>query len=203
MKQENNTNNNILSKNKSSPMKKGIIFRIIAWIIMLVGGTLLGILLDRIWFPLLWHSAIFHILIFIPGTLLMWLVFHTSRVTGRLLAKQGREGEIPRMETNRLVVDGIYGCMRHPMHLGLLFFPLSLAMILGSTTFIIMIAPLEMLLMIFMIKILEEPEAIAKFGDQYREYMKNVPMFNFSPKCLRYLFSPAENENKTENENQK
>ncbi|MHA1728749.1 MAG: methyltransferase family protein [Promethearchaeota archaeon] len=92
------------------------------------------------------------------------------------------------METNRLVTDGIYGCIHHPMHLGLLFFTLSLALILGSPTFIFLIAPIEMILMVLMIKTLEEPEVIAKFSDEYHKYMRNVPMFNLRPKCLRYLF---------------
>jgi len=31
----------------------------------------------------------------------------------------------PRLETNKLVSTGVYDCMRHPMHFGLLFFPWS------------------------------------------------------------------------------
>ncbi len=170
-----------------------MLFRAIVWILMLGGGALLGISLDRTWSPFLWHSVLFHGITFILGATLMWLVFRISRNTGRLLAREGREGEMPRMETNRLVTEGVYGCMRHPMHLGLLFFPLSLALLLGSPTFIFLIAPLEMLLMVAMIKLLEEPEAIAKFGEAYRAYRRRVPMFNLRPACLRYLLQTVEN----------
>ena len=93
-----------------------------------------------------------------------------------------------RRETNKLVRSGVYSCMRHPMHFGLLFFPLSLALIAGSVSFIVIIAPLEMILMVVMIKLLEEREAIAKFGEEYVRYMKEVPMFNLRPECLKKLF---------------
>ncbi|MHA1228444.1 MAG: methyltransferase family protein, partial [Candidatus Hodarchaeales archaeon] len=82
---------------------------------------------------------------------------------------------------------GFWECMRHPMHLALLFFPLSVALILGSPTFIIILAPLEILIMLAMIKFIEEPEAISKFGDAYREYQKQVPMFNLRPECWLQL----------------
>ena len=77
--------------------------------------------------------------------------------------------------------------MRHPMHFGLLFFPWSLALILGSPTFILIIAPLEMAFMVAMIKLAEEPEAIRKFGDAYRQYQQQVPMFSLRRVCLRQL----------------
>ncbi|MCF2141741.1 MAG: isoprenylcysteine carboxylmethyltransferase family protein [Candidatus Lokiarchaeota archaeon] len=183
MKQENHNNADV------KKIKGGMIIRIAVWVLMMFGGAILGIIIDQSLFPFLWKSILFHILSFIPGVFLMWAVFRISKVTGRFLARFGREGDIPRMETNKLVTDGIYGCMRHPMHLGLLFFPFSFALLIGSPTFIIIIAPLEMLFILMLIKIVEEPEAIAKFGDDYLNYMKKVPMFNFRIKCLKYLFN--------------
>ena len=161
--------------------------RIIIWVIMLVGGGALGLWLDGRWFRPLLVSPLFHIVTLIAGTLLLRWVMRVSRATGRLLARRGREGEVPRMETNKLVTDGIYRCMRHPMHFGLLFFPWSLALILGSPTFILIIAPLEMAFLVAMIKLAEEPEAIRKFGDAYRQYQQQVPMFSLRRVCLRQL----------------
>ena len=54
---------------------------------------------------------------------------------------------------------------------------------------IMVIAPLEILFMLVMIKFGEEPEAIRKFGDAYREYQKQVPMFNLRSGCLRQLLN--------------
>jgi len=161
--------------------------RIIIWLIMLIGGAVLGLILDGIYFPVLRASIVWHILSFALGLALLKLVLTISRNTGRWLAKLGREGDIPRMQTNRLAKEGPYSCMRHPMHMGLFLFPFVVALLVGSASFILIIAPLEVLLMIIMIIFLEEPEAIAKFGDEYREYMATTPRFNLSGSCLKYL----------------
>jgi protein-S-isoprenylcysteine O-methyltransferase Ste14 len=161
--------------------------RLLLWIIMLVGGGALGIYLDWQWFRPLFLNPIFHLITLILGLILLKFVMQVSRYTGRLLAQRGREGDIPRMDTNKLVTDDIYNCMRHPMHLGLLFFPWAVALILGSPTFILFIAPLEMVFMVVLIKLVEEREAIHKFGDDYRQYQARTPMFNLRPSCLRML----------------
>ena len=157
------------------------------WIIMLFGGAALGLWLDVRHYYYILTNIWFHLIIFIPGAFLLWAVLRASKNTGRLLAREGRKGDLPRMETNQLVTTGMYGCMRHPMHLALMFFPLSLALIIGSPTFIIVIAPAEMIFMVIMIRLVEEPEAIRKFGSAYKEYMKQVPMFSFRRECLKQL----------------
>lgn len=154
---------------------------------MLIGGAVFGIVLDGHYFPVLQVSLLWHIISFVLGLALLKLVLTISRNTGRWLAKLGQEGDIPRMQTNRLATKGPYSCMRHPMHMGLFLFPFVIALIVGSPMFILVIAPLEVLLMIIMIIFLEEPEAIAKFGDKYKAYMAKTPRFNLSPNCLKYL----------------
>jgi len=42
--------------------------------------------------------------------------------------------------------------------------------------------------LVMMIRFVEEPEAIRKFGDSYIEYMRHVPPFNLKPSCLAMLF---------------
>jgi len=118
------------------------------------------------------------------------MVMLISRNTGRFLAKHGREGNIPRFSTNILVTTGMYECMRHPMHLGLLFFPVSFALIIGSPAFITIIAPGEILLIILLVKLVEEPEAQRKFGEVYKSYKKTTPMFSLRKRCLKMLLDP-------------
>ena len=163
--------------------------RILIWVVMIMGGGALGVWLDWRWFHELFVNPVFHLATLVVGILLLRLVMRVSRFTGRLLARLGRDGELPRMDTNKLVTTGVYGCMRHPMHLGLLFFPMSVAWILGSPSFILVIAPLEMLFLLAMIKVVEEPEAMRKFGDAYREYRKEVPMFSFRSSCWRQMLN--------------
>lgn len=162
--------------------------RIIVWFILLPGGLIAAITLDLHFFRTVFSSLSFHIVSSLFGLMLLRLVVNASRKTGRLLAREGRVGKLPRMETNRLVTTGIYGCMRHPMHLGLLFFPLAVGLVAGSPSFILLFAPLEAFFILVMLKFYEEPEAIRKFGDEYRAYQRRVPMFDFSVECLRELF---------------
>ncbi len=175
-----------------------VMFRLVVWLIMIVGGIWGGLLLDRVLFPLIYKSVTAHVIGFIIGLLLLNVVMAISRNTGRTLAKLGREGELPRMETNRLVTEGVYKMMRHPMHLGLLLFPFAFAFMAGSPSFVMIIAPIEALFMIVMIKLVEEPEALRKFGDEYRVYMKTTPWFCIKPSCLKMLLKKVEkNDTKT------
>jgi len=166
--------------------------RILIWFVMLIGGGILGFYLDSKLFINFPSNLIFHTITFIIGISLLILVLRISKNTGRTLAEFGRKGEIKRMETNVLVTEGIYKYMRHPMHLGLLFFPMSFALILGSLSFILIIAPAEALFMLIMIKFAEEPEAIKKFGNDYLEYKKKAPWFCFKIKCLKKLLNFSE-----------
>jgi protein-S-isoprenylcysteine O-methyltransferase Ste14 len=168
-------------------LSKGNLFRILMWILMLIGGGILSIYFDKIYFYKWFNSLTFHIITLIPGYILLKIVLKISRNTGKYLSMEGREGNIPRLQTNKLVTTGIYACMRHPMHLGLWFFPLAFALLLGSPTFIFILAPVEMLLMIILIKLIEEPEAEKKFGEAYRKYKKEVPFFSFKKDCLQEL----------------
>ncbi len=164
----------------------------LVWLVMLVGGVWGGFLLDARLFPHLYGNLWVHLTSFFIGLVLLRLVMAVSRNTGRTLAKYGREGDLPRMETNRLVTEGVYRYMRHPMHLGLLLFPFAFAFLAGSPSFVLMIAPLEVIFMLLMIKWVEEPEAIRKFGDTYLDYMKSTPWFCLKKKCLKMLFQKVE-----------
>jgi protein-S-isoprenylcysteine O-methyltransferase Ste14 len=69
---------------------------------------------------------------------------------------------------HRLVTGGPYRLIRHPIYLGEIFFGLSIPMILGSFYgFIIMLAPIPMLLYRIMI---EEKILVSRFGQEYLDY---------------------------------
>lgn len=161
--------------------------RIFVWIVMMVGGAALGLSLDAILFENIHTDILFHSISSAIGFLLSLMIIRISKNTGRTLAKYGRKGNLKRMETNVLVTQGAYKYMRHPMHFGLLLFPLSIAFLIGSLSFILIIAPVEMILMLIMIKYYEEPAAIKKFGKEYLEYKKQVPWFCFKINCLKEL----------------
>ncbi len=165
-----------------------MVIRVILWIIILSGGIAVSLYMDynvvHIHVNFTWH-----IILFIMGFLLLRIILYTSAYTGKLLKKLGKKGEVPKFETNRLIREDIYSCMRHPMHLGLLFLPESIGFMMGSPSFILIVGPSIMLIMIIMIKLFEEKEAEKKFGKEYREYKKEVPMFSLSPSCLKYFLT--------------
>ncbi len=166
--------------------------RIFVWFFLLIGGSIGGIFLDLALFPKVINSLLFHIISFVIGIVLFYIVITISKNTGRTLAKYGREGDLPRLETNKLVKNGVYAYMRHPMHLGLILFPFAVAFLVGSLSFILIISPLEAVLILLLIKLVEEPEARQKFGKEYELYEKNTPAFCFKARCIRMLFKKVE-----------
>jgi len=161
--------------------------RIIIWITLIIGGSIFGYYLDSLMFEGVRQNIIFHIISLLIGVFLLFLVMKISKNTGRSLAKYGRKGKLKRMQTNVLAKQGIYKYMRHPMHLGLFLFPLGIAFLIGSPSFILIIAPIEIIFMLLMIKLVEEPGTINKFGEEYLNYKKQVPWFCFKIKCLKEL----------------
>jgi len=162
-----------------------VAIRLFLWLVMIIGGAVYSIAKD--WGTGLFESVWFHLLTAITGTVLLVLAFRAAANGGRELTK-GRVGDIPRMETNRLVTTGIYSCMRHPMLFGLTLLPLGWAFLLGSPTFITFVAPLEMLFIVVMVIVFEEREVKRKFGDAYESYRRKVPMVSFKRKWVKALF---------------
>ena len=163
-----------------------VIIRIVLWLLLLIGGAMVGIVLD--WNSPLFGSPFFHLLSAFAGLIVLYFSFRAAANGGKELSR-GRVGDIPRLETNRLVTSGIYGCMRHPMLFGLTLLPMGWALLIGSPTFIVKIAPVEMLFIILMVVIFEEREAEGKFGEAYRRYRESVPIVSFRMECLKRLFA--------------
>jgi protein-S-isoprenylcysteine O-methyltransferase Ste14 len=163
-----------------------VVIRIILWFAMLFGGAFVSLRIDQN--TPLFHNGWFHLLSAIIGIFIIILAFRSAGNGGRELTK-GRVGDIPRLETNKLVTTGIYSCMRHPMLFGLTLLPLGWAFLIGSPTFITTIAPCEMLFIVFMVIVFEEREVKQKFNQEYEVYRKKVPLVSFKKKCLKMLFA--------------
>ena len=63
------------------------------------------------------------------------------------------------------------------MLLGLFIFLLGLGLLLGSLSLIFVFTPIFILINVLYLKAIEEKEMEKKFGKQYVEYKKRVPMF--------------------------
>jgi protein-S-isoprenylcysteine O-methyltransferase Ste14 len=115
---------------------------------------------------------------FSPVHLFSWflLIFSIYPVTaGFYLLKRTGKPDSNFENTSVLVKSGIYGFIRHPLYLSV--FLLGTGIMLKDT------GPLQILLgtvntvAIILTALVEEKEMISKFGDTYREYMKETKMF--------------------------
>jgi len=93
-----------------------------------------------------------------------------------------RRGGLGHDETIILFKNGVYGVVRHPGGLGFMLFPILLPIIISPY---VPFTPLSIAAIIVMIAYLyygvwlEERMDIDKWGDEYRQYMREVPRFNF------------------------
>ena len=116
-----------------------------------------------------WWSLVLGWLIIVPGFLIMFwpvIAFFSTRGT-----------PVPFNPPPKLITSGLYAYIRNPMLLGLFIFMLGLGILLGSLSLIFIFTPLFIALNGFYIKAIEEKEMEKKFGQEYLEYKKRVPMF--------------------------
>jgi protein-S-isoprenylcysteine O-methyltransferase Ste14 len=84
---------------------------------------------------------------------------------------------VPLSPPPKLITTGLYAYIRNPMALGALLILEGLGFYYGSLSLIIFFAPLPVVLYALEIKAVEEPELELRFGNEYVEYKKKVPMF--------------------------
>ena len=110
------------------------------------------------------------------GVLLLGVAGYMARVSLRIVFGERRQ-------TPQVIRKGVFGVVRHPMYLsemllylGLLFVVPSLA---AAGVLVIAIAFLHR------ISRHEERRLVARFGDEYREYIQDVPMWVPRPRWTR------------------
>lgn len=79
-------------------------------------------------------------------------------------------------ETTVLIEGTIFGIIRHPLYLGFALWGIGQILAIQSTISIIL--GIIAILCAWMASKKEDEFNIMKFGDDYREYMKKVPMWN-------------------------
>ena len=122
----------------------------------------------RVWFvdPLSLNQIISWILL----TISLYAV-----TTGYLLLKRKGKPTVNFENTSLLVTSGIYGFIRHPLYLSV--FLLGTGVMLKNTEPVQLILGVVNLVAVYITARIEENEMIAKFGDEYRQYMKGTKMF--------------------------
>ena len=154
--------------------------RFAVWALMVGGGAVAS----KAWLDTLIPVDL-NPLISVPvGVGLLALIMWAARCTGRWLARYGKAEGAGFGEISRLVREGPYSCMRHPMHLFLSLFPIAVGLIIVSPSMALVLGPAETVLVLLMAVTLDERESTERFGDEYLEYRKEVPAFNLRPSCL-------------------
>jgi protein-S-isoprenylcysteine O-methyltransferase Ste14 len=115
---------------------------------------------------------------FSPIHIVSWLllIFSIYPVTaGFILLKREGKPDNNFENTSALVKSGIYGYIRHPLYLSIfllgtgimLKYPGALQLIFGAANMVALVIT----------ALTEEKEMIARFGEDYRRYMKETKMF--------------------------
>ncbi|UCE08928.1 MAG: isoprenylcysteine carboxylmethyltransferase family protein [Candidatus Thorarchaeota archaeon] len=116
-------------------------------------------------------------------------------VTTYLLAKVGEGSAAPWDPPKYLVIEGIYRHVRNPMVVGVLFTVLGEAVLFGSVPLFLLFVALFLGNHILFIK-QEEPELLERFGEEYKQYLANVP--RWLPRLRPWIAQSTEPKNESE-----
>ncbi len=152
--------------------------RLIFWIVLTSISIGTGLLLDLDFIK----TNNFTLYIRLIGLVGMILAHFLLKRTGKLLRLFG-ECELWGWST-KLIVKNVYKCVRHPHHLGVGIFMTFLGLLIGYPVTCIVITFTQWLWIFLFVIFIEEKECFEKFGDEYQEYRKNVPMFFGNPICI-------------------
>jgi protein-S-isoprenylcysteine O-methyltransferase Ste14 len=115
-----------------------------------------------------WSLGLGWLLTIVGWFIMFWPVIAFFRTRGT---------PVPFNPPPKLITNGLYAYVRNPMILGLFIFMLGLGVLLGSLSLIFIFTPLFIVLNVLYIQAIEEKEMEKKFGREYLEYKKRVPMF--------------------------
>ena len=97
-----------------------------------------------------------------------WSGFHFLRVKGT---------PVPFNPPPEVVTSGPYRYARNPMLTGVFLFLFGLGFAFDSFSLVLFFTPLFILINVWELKEIEEPELVKRFGDEYIEYRRRTPMF--------------------------
>ncbi|VAX16993.1 hypothetical protein MNBD_IGNAVI01-674 [hydrothermal vent metagenome] len=149
----------------------------IVWISIFIPSYIWPIKLQGEW---LIFARVFGAILFIYS---MFLASSGGRTLARFAHQEAHETFWP----DKFTTFGIFGCMRHPMHLGLAIFPISAALISGYVLAIFGSGWGVAAALWFIIQI-EEKDTIKKYGEDYINYMQKVPPLSLKISCIKEAF---------------
>jgi len=105
-----------------------------------------------------------------------WSAFHFLKVKGT---------PVPFNPPLQVVKTGPYRYARNPMLTGVFLFLFGVGFGVNSVSLVFFFTPLFVLINVWELKQIEEPELMKRLGDEYIEYRRQTPMFlpTFRPKA--------------------
>ena len=97
-----------------------------------------------------------------------WSGYHFLKVKGT---------PVPFNPPPEVVTTGPYRYARNPMLTGVFLFLFGLGFAFDSFSLVLFFTPLFILVNVWELKQIEEPELVKRFGDKYTEYQRRTPMF--------------------------
>ena len=97
-----------------------------------------------------------------------WSGFHFLKVKGT---------PVPFNPPPEVVTTGPYRYARNPMLTGVFLFLFGLGFAFDSFSLVLFFTPLFVLVNLWELKEIEEPELVKRFGSEYIEYQRRTPMF--------------------------
>ena len=111
------------------------------------------------------------------GLVFGWLPVFEFRKKGGVI--KGRSY----IHTNQLVETGIYSVVRHPQYVTFILWAIAGMLLFQHWIVVLLGVPIIPFTYIDLIK--ADKDAIKKFGDDYKAYMKRVPRANFLLRIIR------------------
>lgn len=97
-----------------------------------------------------------------------WSAFHFLKVKGT---------PVPFNPPPKVVNTGPYRYARNPMLTGVFLFLFGIGFGINSFSLVLFFTPLYLLINVWELKHIEEPELMKRLGDEYIEYRSKTPMF--------------------------
>ena len=97
-----------------------------------------------------------------------WSAFHFLKVKGT---------PVPFNPPPKVVNTGPYRYARNPMLTGVFLFLFGIGFSVNSFSLVTFFTPLYVLINVWELKKIEEPELVKRLGDEYIQYRKQTPMF--------------------------
>ena len=131
------------------------------------------------------------------GMLISMLAGYGFLIVGIGLFMQGWRELYRAREEKRLATDGLYGVVRHPQYLGLFIGLFGEGVVHWPTLFSVGLFPLIVLAYVLLAR-REERRVEEEFGEPYRAYQRQVPMFIPSRGGWRQLVDRSSASDETE-----